>query len=146
MGKLKSFELDKGTMDMKLYRGDTASFWIHAVKKGGADWTDEDRMKMTVTGADGNTVMKRHYRLDDQWDRGDGWVLIEFHNADTEALNNGQYTVELRFYMGATWDGTPGTERCADALAPGAAQLIDGDDIKTAIHASLEIRNVYGED
>lgn len=146
MAKLKSFNLDKTTLDMSLYRGDTASFWIHAVKRSGDDWTDDDRMKFTVISPSGNIVMERHYRLDDQWSKGDGYALIEFHNADTEALDPGQYTLEIRFYIDAIWDGTPSTARCVNALAEGAAQLIDGGDIKTVIHAALELRNVYGED
>lgn len=146
MAKLKSFNLDKTTLDMSLYRGDTASFWIHAVKRSGDDWTDDDRMKFTVISPSGNIVMERHYRLDDQWSKGDGYALIEFHNADTDALDPGQYTLEIRFYIDAIWDGTPSTARCVNALAEGAAQLIDGGDIKTVIHAALELRNVYGED
>jgi len=146
MAKLKSFNLDKTTLDMSLYRGDTASFWIHAVKRSGDDWTDDDRMKFTVISPSGNIVMERHYRLDDQWSKGDGYALIEFHNADTEALDPGQYTLEIRFYIDAIWDGTPSTARCVNALAEGEAQLIDGGDIKTVIHAALELRNVYGED
>ena len=146
MAKLKSFNLDKTTLDMSLYRGDTASFWIHAVKRSGDDWTDDDRMKFTVISPSGNIVMERHYRLDDQWSKGDGYALIEFHNADTDTLDPGQYTLEIRFYIDAIWDGTPSTARCVNALAEGAAQLIDGGDIKTVIHAALELRNVYGED
>lgn len=146
MAKLKSFNLDKTTLDMSLYRGDTASFWIHAVKRSGDDWTDDDRMKFTVISPSGNIVMERHYRLDDQWSKGDGYALIEFHNADTDTLDPGQYTLEIRFYIDAIWDGTPSTARCVNAMAEGAAQLIDGGDIKTVIHAALELRNVYGED
>ena len=146
MAKLKSFNLDKTTLDMSLYRGDTASFWIHAVKRSGDDWTDDDRMKFTVISPSGNIVMERHYRLDDQWSKGDGYALIEFHNADTKALDPGQYTLKIRFYIDAIWDGTPSTARCVNALAEGAAQLIDGGDIKTVIHAAFELRNVYGED
>lgn len=146
MAKLKSFNLDKTTLDMSLYRGDTASFWIHAVKRSGDDWTDDDRMKFTMISPSGNIVMERHYRLDDQWSKGDGYALIEFHNADTDTLDPGQYTIEIRFYIDAIWDGTPSTARCVNALADGAAQLIDGGDIKTVIHATFELRNVYGED
>lgn len=146
MAKLRSFELDKSTMDLKLYRGDTASFWIHAVKRNGDDWTDDDRMKFTVIAPDGTIAIKRHYRLDNQWSKGDGWALIEFHNADTEALDPGQYTIEIRFYIDAIWDGTDSGARCVNAMASGAAQLVDGGDIKTAIQSTLELRNVYGED
>ena len=145
MAKVTSFELNKETMDMKLYKGDTASFLIHAKKKGGSDWTEDDRMLFTVKNPNGGIVMQRIYRLDDQYDLGDGYVLIEFHNDDTDSWDTGSYDVELRFDFPPIWDGTPSTARCVNALSPGTAKMVEGGNVKTVIQATLEIKNVKGD-
>jgi hypothetical protein len=91
-------------------------------------------------------MLQRIYRLDDQYGLGDGKVLIEFHNDDTDTWDPGQYATELRFDVAPTWDGTPvPTERCVDALMPGVPKMIEGPVVRTVIQASLMIEGVLGD-
>ena len=76
------FNFDKDTCAITLHAGDTGSKWIHATRKGGDDWTDDDRCLFTVKSGN-DIVMQRIYRLDDQWGAGAGIFLFELHNNDT---------------------------------------------------------------
>ena len=127
-----------------MHRGDTGSFKIHAERETGTAWTDDDRMLFTVRDATSKVVMQRFYRLDDQWDLGDGVMLIEFHNDDTDQWANGQYAMELRFCIAPVWEGTAPTSRCADALTAGA-RMVEGSVVRTVIHSTLTIDEIYGE-
>ena len=127
-----------------MHRGDTGSFKIHATRQTGTSWTDDDRMLFTVRDATSRIVMQRFYRLDDQWDLGDGVVLVEFHNNDTDQWANGMYAMELRFDIDPVWSGTAPTERCANALVTDA-RMVEGSVVRTVIHATLTIEEIYGE-
>lgn len=137
------FEVNKQTMAITMDQGDTGSFKFHAVKRSGAEWDETDRMLMTVTDPQGAIVMQRLYRLDDQWDLGDGWILIEFHNADTENLS-GSYSVEIRFDLVPVWNGTAPTARCVDALTAGV-RMTDGGVVRTKIRTTLTVNGVSGK-
>lgn len=144
MAVVESFELDPATMDIKMFQGDTKAFKFTAHRKSGTAWTENDRMLFTVTNPNGEIVMQRIYRLDDQYDLGDGWVLIEFHNDDTDTWASATYTTEIRVDVTPTWDGTPSTARCVNALAEGAAKMIEGVPVRTMWHGSLKINPVQG--
>lgn len=144
MANATGFQVDLATMDIKMNRGDTGSFWVKASRASEAEWSEDDRMLFTIRDGQNEIVMQRFYRLDDQWGQGDGIVLIEFHNDDTDKWPTGQYSVELRFNIGPRWDGTAPTGRCVDALTAGV-KMIEGDVVRTVIHASLTIDDIYGE-
>ena len=137
------FNFDKDTCAITLHAGDTGSKWIHATRKGGDDWTDDDRCLFTVKDGSGAIVMQRIYRLDDQWGLGDGVVLIEFHNDDTDDWEAGTYNTEVRFDFPPIWQGTPSSARCVNALTS-SARMIEGGNVKTKIQATLEIKAVQG--
>ena len=100
-------------------------------------------MLFTVTDPNGEIVMQRIYRLDDQWGLGDGVVLIEFHNDDTDDWDPGTYNTEVRFDFPPIWEGTPSGARCVNALTS-SAKMIEGGNVKTKIQATLEIKAVQG--
>lgn len=139
------FDVNLETMEIKMHAGDTGSFKIHGEREGGTAWTGDDRMQLVITNPQGEKVMWRIYRLDDQYDLGDGTVLVEFHNDDTDRWEPGQYSTELRFDVSPVWDGTPSTARCVNALASGTAKMIEGSIVRTVIQSSLTIQGVLGE-
>ena len=86
----------------------------------------------------------RLYRLDDQYDLGDGWFLVEFHNDDTDTWETGDYSSEIRVDIAPIWDGTPNEGRCVNALAPGAAKMIEGVPVRTLFKGTVKIMGVDG--
>ena len=140
------FNVDKDTGDITMHRGDTGSFKVRCVRQSGEDWTSDDRMLWTVRNSGGEIVMQRFYRLDDQWDLGDGVVLIEFHNEDTDKLPSGIYNVERRYIIDPVWDGTAPTGRCVDALDQDAA-IVDGSVVRLPATgtSTLTINDIIGE-
>ena len=146
MAKATGFKVDLESMDIKMNRGDTGSFKVAATRESGTAWTDDDRMLFTIRNAQGEILIQRIYRLDDQWGLGDGKVLIEFHNDDTDTWDPGQYNMELRFDIDPIWDGSPvPTERCVNALASGVPHMIEGPVVRTVIQSSLMIEGVLGD-
>lgn len=144
MAKATGFQFDKNTGDIKMNRGDTGSFWVSASRKSGDAWTEDDRMLFTIRNSTGEIMMQRFYRLDDQWGQGDGIVLIEFHNDDTDQWDPGQYSVERRYDVNPRWDGTAPAGRCVDALTAGV-RMIEGDIVRTVCQSSLTIDGILGE-
>lgn len=143
MGAVNGFVFDKDTGNVRMYAGDTGSYKLHVTRESGEAWTEDARLLYTVTGASG-IVIQRIYRLDDQYDLGDGWILIEFHNDDTDELDPGDYTIEGRANVDPVWDGTPSAARCVDALAAGAAHMIEGVPVRTLFKCTLHIDSVDG--
>lgn len=138
------FSVDTETMAIIMHQGDTGSFKVRAERATGEAWTEDDRMLMTVISPANEIVMQRIYRLDDQYELGDGVVLIEFHNDDTDTWDQGMYQTELRFNIAPIWDGEAPTARCVDALTAGV-RMIEGGVVRTTIHSSLQIDNAYGD-
>jgi hypothetical protein len=103
-------------------------------------------MLYTVRNAQGEIVLQRFYRLDDQWDLGDGVVLIEFHNDDTDSWENGQYSVERRYVIDPIWEGTAPTSRCANALTADA-RMVEGAIVRVPAtgQTTMVIDDIYGE-
>lgn len=144
MAQATGFRHDNVTGNIEMNQGDTGSFKVRCSRKSGDSWPETARMLYTIRNAAGEIVIQRIYRLDDQWGLGDGVVLIEFHNSDTDELPVGTYSTERRYDVAPTWEGTPAVERCVDALAPGAARMIDGVPVRTVFQGTLRIDNVYG--
>ena len=146
MAKATGFRFDPETGDISMNAGDTGSFWLHCARESGEDWPATARMLYTIRNSQGEIVMQRIYRMDDQWDQGDGIVLIEFHNDDTDKWNPGSYNVERRYDLTPIWQGTPSTARCVDQLGPGEhAVMVEGDVVRTVFKGTLTIENVLGD-
>ena len=145
MAKATGFIFDTETGDIRMNQGDTGSFKVHCSRKSGEDWTRDSRMLYTIRNPQNEIVLQRIYRLDDQYDLGDGVVLIEFHNDDTDEWSAGSYSMERRYDLTPIWDGTPSSARCVDALAAGAAQMIEGDVVRTVFKGTLTIEPVLGK-
>ena len=144
MANATGVQVDFETGDIKMNRGDTGSFWVHAARKSEEQWTEDDRMLFTIRNAQGEILIQRIYRLDDQWGLGDGKVLIEFHNDDTDTWETGQYTVERRYNVAPRWNGTAPAGRCVNAMTAGV-RMIEGDIVRTVCQSSLTIDNILGE-
>lgn len=139
------FNVDLETMAITMHQGDTGSFKIGATRESGDEWTSADRMLFTVKNGQGEVVLQRIYRLDDQYDLGNGKVLVEFHNDDTDTWDAGTYTTELRFDVSPIWDGTAPTARCVNALSPGTPKMVEGSIVRTTIQSTLTISGILGE-
>ena len=139
------FKVDLETMAITMHSGDTGSFKIGATRESGDEWTSADRMLFTVRNGQGEVVMQRIDRLDDQFDLGNGKVLVEFHNDDTDQWDAGTYSTELRFDVSPIWDGTAPTARCVDALSPGTPKMVEGSIVRTTIQSTLTISGVLGD-
>ena len=144
MARAAGFQVDLNTMDIRMSCGDTGSFKVAAELESGTAWTEDDRMILTVMGAGGAIVLQRYYRLDDQWGVGDGIILVEFHNDDTDDWTPAEYATEMRVSLEPVWEGTPSTARCVDALAAGAAHMIEGVPVRTLFKCTLHIDSVDG--
>lgn len=139
------FKVDLEKVEISMHAGDTGSFKLHAERESGDEWTSDDRMMMTVKDPSGSICMQRWYRLDDQWGLGNGKVLIEFHNDDTDDWEPGQYSTEFRFDVSPVWQGTAPTGRCENALAYTNVKMIEGSIVRTVIQSTMTIVGVYGE-
>ena len=145
MAKATGFEINLETGDIRMNAGDTGSFVVHCARKSGAAWPDTARMLYTIRNASNEIVLQRIYRLDDQYDLGDGAVLIEFHNDDTDEWEPGDYKTERRYNVMPVWDGTPSDARCVDQLGPGDhAVMIEGVPVRTVFKGTLTIEPVEG--
>ena len=138
------FNVDLASMAITMHRGDTGSFKVTATRSSGDEWTSDDRMIFTIKNQQGEIVLQRFYRLDDQWGLGNGVCLIEFHNDDTDTWENGQYGTELRFDISPIWNGTAPTARCVDALTAGV-RMVEGSVVRTVLQSSMDINDIYGE-
>lgn len=143
MAKATGFQVDLATMDIKMNAGDTGSFKVHGERESGTEWTADDRMLFTVRNAQKEVVLQRFYRLDDAFGLGNGMVLIEFHNDDTDSWEPGMYDVEMRFDVDPVWDGSAPTGRCEDAMRSDA-KIVEGSIVRTTTHSTLTVEEIYG--
>ena len=144
MAKATGFQVDLETGDIKMNAGDTGSYKVCCTRKSGNAWTSDSRMLYTIRSQNGEIMLQRIYRLDDQYGLGDGTVLIEFHNDDTDTWAPGQYTTERRYNVNPIWEGTPSTARCVNALVEGAARMVEGVPVRTVFKGALTIESVDG--
>lgn len=143
MARATGFQVDLETGDIKMNSGDTGSYKVHGTRESGTEWTADDRMLYTIRNAQKEVVLQRFYRLDDQWGLGNGWVQIEFHNDDTDTWDTGTYDIELRFDVAPVWDGEAPQGRCENALVADAS-IVEGSIVRTVMHSTLTIEEVYG--
>lgn len=144
MAKATGFQVDLETGDIKMNKGDTGSFKVHCSRSSGEDWTSDSRMLFTIKNGNNEIVLQRIYRLDDQWGLGDGVVLIEFHNNDTDQWPVGSYQMERRYNVSPIWEGTPSDARCVNALTS-SAKMVEGVPVRTVFQGTLQIEDIYGE-
>jgi len=144
MPQVNGFVFHEDTGNIEMFAGDTGSFFMRFERDSGDAWTSDARMLFTVTSGTGEIVMQRIYRLDDQWEVGDGIVLFEFHNDDTDEWEPGTYSTEMRINLTPVWEGTPSTARCTDALQAGAAKMVEGVPVRTVFKGTLQIMSVEG--
>ena len=139
------FVLNTQTGAITMHAGDTGSIKVHATRQTGDDWTSADRMVYTIVNANGMVVLKRYYRLDTSL--GNGRILVQFHNDDTDDLAPGNYSAERRYVVNPRWEGTVPTGDVTDALAEGIGQIVDGDVVRVPSNGqtALTIQRVYGE-
>lgn len=142
MAKATGFNFDKESGNISMNAGDTGSFKVHCARQSGEDWTADSRMLFTVRSG-GDIVMQRIYRLDDQYGLGDGVVLIEFHNDDTDDWPSGDYTMERRYNVSPIWEGTPSDARCVNALTTDA-RMVEGIPVRTVFKGTIHIDDVDG--
>ena len=143
MAKAPGFIHDNTTGNITMNGGDTGSFLVKCERSSGEPWTEDARMLYTITDGSGQIVLQRIYRLDDQWDAGDGVVLIEFHNDDTDDWEIGTYQTERRYNVSPIWEGTPSTARCVNALTS-SARMVEGVPVRTVFKGTLTIEGVSG--
>ena len=144
MAKATGFDHNNTTGDIRMNAGDTGAFKVHCARKSGETWPATARMLYTITNPAGEIVIQRIYRMDDQYGLGDGVVLIEFHNDDTDSWGSGQYSTERRYDLNPIWEGTPSDARCVNALEQGAARMIEGVPVRTVFKGTLTIEKVLG--
>lgn len=143
MAQATGFIHDLATGNIRMNAGDTGAIKVRCTRTSGESWTEDSRMLFTVRGPDGTIVMQRIYRLDNQYGLGDGTVLIEFHNDDTDTWEPGDYSMERRYDVEPVWEGTPSAARCVDALRE-EAHMIEGVPVRTVFVGTLHIDGVIG--
>ena len=141
------FRVNQQNMAIELHRGDTGSYVVEATKESGDAWTAYDRMIFTVKSSTQEIVLQRYYRLDEgrtSVSLDPGFVLIEFHNEDTDDWSVGTYNTELRFIGNAIWEGEPVSDDLVDKLQI-EARIVDGVPVRTEVQSSLTVDGVHGE-
>ena len=138
------FSYNADATQITMHAGDTGAFKIHATRKTGEDWTEDDRMLFTVKNQTGEIVMQRFYRLDDDEGLGNGVIEIQFHNNDTDQWTPGMYTTERRYDVNPRWNGTAPTGMCVNALTAGV-RMIEGDVVRTVVQGTLTIQGILGD-
>ena len=137
------FNVNSTGTEITLHAGDTGAFKVKATRSSGEDWTSDDRLLFTIR-KDGEIVMQRFYRLDDDEGLGNGVVEIQFHNNDTDTWDPGSYSTERRYCVNPSWNGTAPEGMCVDALTAGV-RMVEGDVVRTTIQGSLTINGIMGE-
>ena len=137
------FQVNSDGTAVEMHAGDTGSFAVKATRSSGEDWTSADRMLFTIKGGEG-IILQRYYRLDDDEGLGNGVMLIQFHNNDTDKWAPGAYSMERRYCVNPYWDGTAPEGMCVNALTAGV-KMIEGDVVRTVVQGTLTIKSVDGE-
>lgn len=95
------FSVDEATGHVRLSVGDTASFKITAT--GGYTFAEEDRALFTVKDPGGAVVLERVYALAAE-DPGNGIFVVNLANADTDSLQPGAYSWDVRYVINPYYD------------------------------------------
>ena len=110
------FQVNNATGAIVMNVGDTGSIEVHATRSDSEDWGEDDRAVFTVRNGAGQNIITRIYHLDDA-ELGNGVVLIQFHNDDTDDLDPGVYSWELRYVVNPYYDSN--------------GNIVDGDIVRT---------------
>ncbi len=112
------FNVEELTGAVTLRQGDTGSFEVEAQREDGEAWTEDDRATFCLKSGD-EVILERVYRLDNP-DEDDtlqnGLIRIEWTHAQTKALAVGNYTWEMRYWIGAYM---------------GSGRVVSGDNVDT---------------
>lgn len=92
------FNVDENTGKVEMNAGDTGSWFIDAERDDGVPFTSADRAVFTVKDSAKLTVLEREYGLADEG-LGNGTVLIQLDNNDTDDWPAGVYTYEMRYIV-----------------------------------------------
>ena len=98
------FSVDAAKGEIEMNVGDTGAFLCAGERDDGVDFTEDDRAVFTIKDATGEIRIERIYHLDDDDGLGNGVFLVEFHNDDTDHLDPGQYSWEVRFVVNPYYD------------------------------------------
>lgn len=122
------FSVDEATGNIQLSVGDTASFSITA---GGYTFAEEDRALFTVKDPSGEVVLERAYPLAEE-EPGNGVFIVQLANADTDYLQPGGYSWDVRYVLHPYYDE--------------AGRIVSGDQVITPKAAlTLTLLPVVGE-
>lgn len=138
------FEYNESGTEIKMHAGDTGALKVHATRESGNDWTENDRMLFTIKSDEGEIMLQRFYRLDDDEGLGNGTVEIQFHNNDTDEWKAGTYIMERRYNVNPRWNGTAPAGKVVDATTAGV-RMVEGDVVRTVVQGTLTITGIYGE-
>ena len=130
------FNVDETTGAIRMHSGDTGAFVAAAHRTDGVEFTEYDRAVYTIRNTAGVIVLQRVYALNTEL--GNGNVLVEFHNADTDSWPVGTYFTEMRYVINPYYSD--------DNVIPD-----DGDIVRTPnetedsldAHSTLDILEVY---
>lgn len=122
------FSVDPVTYEIKLSVGDTGAVKITA---SGYTFESTDRALFTVKDTTGAVVLERVYELTDS-NLENGVFIVNFANADTDSLQPGGYSWDVRYVLNPYYDTT--------------GRIISGDQVITPMEAlTLTLLPVVGE-
>lgn len=110
------FAVDPSNGMIEMNVGDTGSFELIGARDDGDLFTEYDRAVFSIKNQAAEMVIERVYALDND-ELGNGHVLIQFNNADTDHLIPGSYTWEVRFVVNPYYDTS--------------GRIVDGDIVST---------------
>jgi len=123
------FSVDEATGNIQLSVGDTASFKITAT--GGYTFAEEDRALFTVKAPGGEVVLERAYPLAEE-EPGNGVFIVQLSNADTDHLQPGDYSWDVRYVLHPYYDE--------------AGRIVSGNQVTTPkLALTLTLLSVVGE-
>lgn len=116
-----------------MHVGDTGAYIVTATRESGEPFSADDRLIYTVKNAQNQIVRQQYYELDNDDSIGNGKVMIEFHNADTDTWPVGTYQTELRYVINPYYDEND--------------KIIDGDIVRVPENgqSTLTLNAVRGE-
>ena len=134
------FQVNPNTGAITMHRGDTGSVLYSAERESGEPFGEDDVALYTITDSQKNTIRQDLYHLDDAT-LGNGNVLVQFHNSDTDQLPLGTYSTEIRYIINPRFEET---------VINGVTirKVVDGDIVRTPEplgQSTLTIKDVYGE-
>lgn len=123
------FSVNTETGEIQLSVGDTAAFKVTAT--GDYTFETDDRALWTVKDPSGAVVLERVYQLAEE-DPGNGIFVVMLANADTDSLQPGGYSWDVRYVINPYYDET--------------GRIISGDQVITPKAAlTLTLLPVVGE-